>query len=242
MRSILAAERFDGSCGAEDRFFSEMRSENLEADRFSVDRFQGDGDAAVSGEVGGDGEDVSEVVLEGITSCGSDFRSGFGSHGREDGVDFFEGFFEVAADESADLQRAAVVGIVVSGGEDIGAKDDPAFDLGSESFFTAFLINAEDVIGLGTPIAVADAIEAGEVRGRFGGSDDVVGRYGIFGMRERNFDDLGALGLEIGSGFFNTGANAGIDSIGEVFFRQAELHSGDSIFETFGVIGNIVVE
>lgn len=176
-----------GLCDLEEFGFAEVWAEDLETDgevcaAIEIGGAAGDGDAGDAGEVGGEGEDVGEVFVEGIAGEGSEAAGGGGGDGGEDGVDGLEGGFEVAPDEGADFLGTAVVGIVVAGGEDVGAEDDAAFDLRAEAFFARAAVEIEDVVGLFSAVAVADAVEAGEVGGGFRGGDDVVGSDGVLGV------------------------------------------------------------
>ena len=77
---------------AEEDGFAEMRGKDLNADWQGGGSIEGggaagDGDGGDSGEVRGDGEDVCEVILEGILAAGMDFPSGGGGDGGDDGID-----------------------------------------------------------------------------------------------------------------------------------------------------------
>ena len=243
----MPVSRFGGFRDLQEFRLSQMRAEDLEADGkvFSVagiDGAAGDGDAGDAGEVGGDGEDVGEIFLERIGTGGTDFAGGAGDDGGEDGVDFLEGVLEVAADEGADFLGAAVVGVVVAGGEHVGAEDDAAFHFGAEAFLAGFFVEIEDVGGVGGAVAVADAVEAGEVGGGFGRGDDVVGGDGVFGVGQGNFHQLGTLGGEGLDGFFDLGADAGVDAVAEIFLRDAEFEAFHAVVERGEVVGHRDVE
>ena len=124
--------------GLEEGGFVEGFGDELEADgevgAFVGDGAAGDADGGESGEVGGDGEDVFEIGLEGVADEFSEFVGGGGRGGGDDDVDFFEGFGEVVADEGAGFLGLEVVGVVVAGAEDVGAEEDAAFDFGAEAF------------------------------------------------------------------------------------------------------------
>ena len=124
--------------GLEEGGFVEGFGYELEADgevgAFVGDGAAGDADGGEAGEVGGDGEDVFKVGLERVAGEFAEFVGGGGGGGGDDDVDFFEGFGEVVADESACFLGLEVVGVVVSGAEDVGAEEDAAFDFGAEAF------------------------------------------------------------------------------------------------------------
>ena len=224
-----------------------MGGEDLEAGgevfpAIEVGAAAGDGDAGDAGEVGGDGENVGEVFLERIAGNTADFPRGCGGDRGEDGIDFFEGGLEIPADEGADFLGSRVVGVVVAGCEDVGAEDDAALDLGAEALLAGFLIEIKDVSGIGGAVAVADAVEAGQVRRRFRRGDDVVGGDGVLGVGEGNLDNFSTLGGEGLDGSLDISADAGIDPVAEVFFGDAELEAIYAIVKGGEVVGHRDIE
>ncbi len=71
-------------------------------------------------------------------------------------------------------------------------------------------------------MAVAHAVEAGQVGARFGHGDDVVGGDGRIGMRQAHFHDLGTFGAGRFDGFFAHGAHFGGQTFGIEFLGQAQ--------------------
>lgn len=145
-----------------------MWSEELEADGeigsfVAGDGAGGDTDAADASEVGADGVDVGEVVAQRVAFRVTKFPGGAGTDRAEDGVDFLEGRLKFLLNDGADLLCAGVVGVVVSGAENVGAEDDAAFYFGSESGATAGAVHVDDACALVDAVAVADTVEAGEV-------------------------------------------------------------------------------
>ena len=69
----------------------------------------------------------------------------------------------------------AVVGLVVAGGERVGAEHDPALDLGAEALARGSPRTSRSGRRRSAPEAVADAVVAGEVRRGLGRGDHVVG-------------------------------------------------------------------
>ena len=125
---------FDGAGDAEGRAFAEMAGENLHAHGKAgfgcAARY---GDAADAGEAGGDGVDVGKVHGQRIVALLADFEGRGRRGGRYDGVDFGKGAQEFLGEDAADLLRLEVVGVVVAGGERVGAEEDAALDLGAEA-------------------------------------------------------------------------------------------------------------
>ncbi len=86
-----------------------------------------------------------------------------------------EGPGEVLDDESAGPLRLSVVGVVVAGGESIGAYHDAPLDLGAEALAAGANVHLVEVLALRGAVAVADPVEAGQVGAGLRGSDEVVG-------------------------------------------------------------------
>ena len=84
-----------------------------------------------------------------------------------------------------------IIGVVIAGGEHIGADQHAPLHLAPEAGRARLLVHRDDVVGLDAQ-AVAHAVVAGEVGGRLGRRDDVVGGKRVFRMRQRDVDDLGA--------------------------------------------------
>ena len=79
----------------------------------------------------------------------------------------------LARDHRPHLLRLAVVGLVVAGRERVGAEHDPPLRLVAEAGVARPLDHLVVAVGVDAE-PVADAVVAGEVRGRLGGSDQVV--------------------------------------------------------------------
>ena len=101
---------------------------------------------------------------------------------------------EVALDQRADLAGAVVIGVVEARRQHIGADHDPALHLGAEAFGAGLFIHLGDAVALPQlgAAAVAHAVVAREVRRRLGRRDHVIGGQRVFGVRQRDVDDLGA--------------------------------------------------
>src|SRR5690606_17934070 len=95
------------------------------------------------------------------------------------------------------LLRPDVVGVVVAGGEHVGADHHAALHLAAEALGPGELVHVGDVLA-GNPEAVFHAVVAGEVRRSLGGRDNVVGRQRVFRVRQRDVADGGAFGGEPG--------------------------------------------
>ena len=82
-----------------------------------------------------------------------------------------EGSVEVLGDLRAHPLGAAVVGVVVAGGERVGAEHDPPLDLGAEAVVAGARVHVEQVASASCGAQpVAHAVEAGEVGGASAGA------------------------------------------------------------------------
>ena len=95
----------------------------------------------------------------------------------------------------------AIVGVGIALAKDEGAENDAAFDFCSKSFRAGAMIEVENIAGIGGASAVADSVEAGEIGGSLGRSEDVVDGDGSWSVGEGDVDKSGAVFLEpIGGG------------------------------------------
>ena len=137
-----------------------------------------------------------------------------------------EDLLEVALDQRAHLLRLQVVGVVVAGRQHIGADHDAALDLAAEAGGAGLLVHVDDVLARHAQ-AVADAVIAREVGRRLGRRDDVVGRQRVFGVRQRDVDDLGAGVLQPGDALLPERLDLLRHAVDAVFLRDADLHALD---------------
>src|SRR5262249_7769603 len=87
-----------------------------------------------------------------------------------------EGLEEVVLDQGAYLLRLAVVSVVITRGEHVGAEHDASFDFRSKTFFTSFAIHLPQLGRVFRAKSITNTIESREIRRRFGSGDDVVNR------------------------------------------------------------------
>ena len=160
-------------------FVALLRGDELEADGQAVVGQAGrDGHGRHAGEVGRNGGDVVHVHGQRVVHLLAELEGGGRAGGGHEHVDLFEGLLEVFDNQRADLLGRAVPGVVVAGGQGVGAEDDTALDLVAEAGFT----------GVGHHVggglrhagrrhhaqAVAHAIVTGQVGADLGRHDDVV--------------------------------------------------------------------
>ena len=90
------------------------------------------------------------------------------------------------------LLRAPVVGLVVAGGERVGAEHDPALDLVAEALRRGCARTSPSRSSAGLAQAVADAVVALQVRRRLGRRDHVVGGDPVLGVGQLDLLELAA--------------------------------------------------
>src|SRR5439155_13837578 len=104
---------------------------------------------------------------------------------------------EILADEFADFLRADVVGVVVTGAQNVGAENDSAFYFRAETLFSGAAIMIEQILWIFSAVPVTDAVEASEVRGCFRGREEIINSDAVIGMRQTNIDNLRAERLQL---------------------------------------------
>ncbi len=124
-----------------------------------------------------------------------------------------EGLGEVPRDQRPDPLRLPVVGVVVAGGERVGAEHDPALDLVAEAGGAGVLVHRREVVG-GDADAEADAVEAGQVGGGLGRREHVVGGDAVLGVRKVGLGDLCPERLAELERALEDLADAGLDPLG----------------------------
>src|SRR3569623_496059 len=112
--------------------------------------------------------------------------------GREDGIHALgEHVLKVFLDQGADLLRAQIICVVITGREHIGADHDAAADFRAESCRASVLVHLGNGLAIDAR-TIAHAVITREVRGRLRGRHDIISRQRVFGVRQRNLDDLRA--------------------------------------------------
>ena len=187
----------------------------------------GNGNARKPRHVDGDGEDIVEIHLHrvGVHFLIGDAEGCRRGCRRQDGVDTLsEGILEILLDQRAHLLGLEVVGIVIACRQHIGADHDAALDLGTETGSAGVLVHFDDVPAV-YPQAVAHTVIARQVRGGFGGRDDVIGRQRVFGMRQGDVDDLGTRGTVPVDALLPQRLDLFRHAVHAVFGGNADLHA-----------------
>ncbi len=139
----------------------------------------------------------ARYIFNGSSVRSPALKAGSGLVGQMMASTFSNASVKSLADEGADFLGAKVIGVVVAAAQDVGAEDDAAFDLGAEAFLAGASVMVQEVGGVFRAMAVADAVETGEIGGGFGGREDVIDGDGVFGVREGDFDDFRAEGFVV---------------------------------------------
>ncbi len=152
-------------------------------------------DAAVAGDVDGDGVQVGEVHLRGVGQL-AELEGGGGARRHEDHVDLLVGALVICRDERTGLLRSVVVLVVHARAQQVGAEHLTALGLGAEPVRAALgaLLGERGASGL--LIAVPHAVKAGQVGERLGRADYVIGGDGGIQVRQVDLNKLRALLLK----------------------------------------------
>src|SRR5438093_5570078 len=143
--------------------------------------------------------------------------------------------------QRAHLLRAQIVGVVVAGREHVSADHHPPAHFLAETLRARLLVHVDDVAARNAQ-SVAHAIVAREVRGGFRGRHDVIGRQRVFGMRQRDLDDLGAGGLEPGDALFPQLLDLRRHAVDAIFLRHADLEALDRATDRSFVVGHSTID
>ena len=191
----------------------------------------GERQAAVAGDVDGDGEHVREVHLGGVADLADLERRGR-RHRRQDDIHLLEGRRVVARDEGAHLLGRIVVLVVDAGRQKVAAEHDAAARLGAEALRAAGLVLAGQILVVRVAVAVAHRVEAGEVAEGLAGAEHVVGAHGGLGVWKLHFHQFRAHILKNSRGLFHLRPHLGRKT-GRLHERgnDADLHAARALSE-----------
>ena len=188
-------------------------------------------DAGHAREVGGDGRQVVEVHRQRVVELLAELERRRRRGRREQHVGVGERLREVLADQRAHLLRLAVVGVVVAARQGVRAQDDAALHLVAEAGLAGrphHLLGAGRLDALGVrPQPVAHRVEAGQVAGRLGREDQVVGRERVHEARARHLDQLGAGRDHQVDRLLEPGEHAGLVPLAAELLDHADAHAGE---------------
>ncbi len=132
--------------------------------------------------------------------------------------------------------RAQIVGVVVARAEHISAEYDTALHFVAEALTAALGEKGQRVFRLFTAVAVAHAIETGEIGGGFSCGYDIVNRHSQLRVRQGDVDNLAALALIPIDSIFDIGFDLGVDALTEELLRDAELPGALRLFQRGSVV------
>src|SRR5690606_37472829 len=149
--------------------FAEVAAQQLHADRQATGEAGGQGDTGNACQIGGGGVDVGQVQVHRIIDIFAHRKGWRRGGGTDDHVHSVEFRHEIILDHPTDLLRLQVVGIVIAGGQGVGAHHDTALYLVAEALGAGAQVQVVEVRGVLAAVAEAHAVETRQVGGRLGG-------------------------------------------------------------------------
>ena len=114
-------------------------------------------------------ENVAQIHLQRVVEFFANLERRRRRGGRDDGIHFFKRLQKIVADERADFLRAQIIRVVIAAAQNVGAQDDSPLHLSAKTRAARPAIKFNRVSAVHSR-AIADAVEAREVRGRLGGA------------------------------------------------------------------------
>src|SRR5690625_4244059 len=121
----------------------------------------------------------------------------------------------------------------MAGTEYESSQEDPAFNFGTESFGTRFLIMLFKRFRPFSLIAVTDAVKSRQVRTRLTGCYQIIRADAVSGMRDGDFLHRCAERLEYFSRSFDRFTYFVIDAFADEFLRKCNLHTAQITINAF---------
>ena len=122
-----------------------------------------------TGKIHVDGKDIRQIHRERVVHLLPDLPGGRRRDGGQDHIALLERLFEIPPDQRPHLLPPDVVGVVVTGGKDVGAQHDPSLHLGPEPLASGFFVKLGQSFGAGVAVSVADPVVTRQIRGGLGG-------------------------------------------------------------------------
>ena len=138
--------------------------------------------------------------------------------------------------------RAQVIGVVITGAQNVSAKNNPPFHFRSETFLTRAAVKIENVFRIFSTRPVTHAIEASEVRGSFRGGNNVINRDRVFSAGQRDLKNFRSQGIELFHRGVDCDSHLRIDSFDHVFLGHAQPNAAQIISEARAIIQRGLVE
>ena len=181
-------------------------------------------------QVRGHGVDIGEVHCQGIIYFLAQLESRRGTGRRDDRIHFFKSFVEIARQQCADFLRLQVVGIVIACAQRVGAEHDAPFYFRSESIVAAAPVHIRKRAGVAGAVAIAYAIKSRQVGGSFGSRNDVIRGDCVFGVRQRNRNNLASQAAQLFNRCFYRVADLAVETFSKILFCNADLQPTDRLF------------
>ena len=140
--------------------FGKVRADELATDRQAVNIARRMADGGEACKVNRHGVEVAEVHRHRIIEPAAEFEGRMRCGWGEDDVHLGKGGFEAVQDGVTGAAGLLVVGVVVTGGEGIGADEDAALHFGAEAFAAAAAVHVLQVCGVGAARTVAHSVVA----------------------------------------------------------------------------------
>src|SRR5262249_17032790 len=103
---------------------------------------------------------------------------------RNQRIDLLENLGEVAPNQLTHSLRTQIIGVVVTGAQNVSAQNDPPFHFRSETLLTRAAVKIEHAFRIFSAIPVPNAVEASKVRGSFSGGNNVIDCDRVFGAAQ----------------------------------------------------------
>ncbi len=143
-----------------------------------------------AGQICGHGVNVRQIHCQRIINFFAQLERRRRTSRRHDRVHFFERIVKVARQQCAHALRFQIISIVISGAQRIRSQHDSAFHLGAESMIARATIHVGQRSRIFRAKSITHAVKARQVRRSLRGRDQVISRNRVFGVRQRNLDDL----------------------------------------------------
>ena len=209
------------------RRLGEIVALDLQPDRQAVAvEAAGDRHGRRAREVRGHREDVVQVHRDRIVGLGADRKRRRRRGRTHDHVAASVRAAKVVGDQAAHLLRLQVIRVVVAVRQHVGADENPTLHLGAEAFGARLPVHVGEIGVRRGAVAVAHAIEARQVRRRFGRRDDVVHRHREADVGQRDVDGGCTERAKLGEGGVDRRRDVGVDPGAEILAGQAYANAG----------------
>src|SRR5205823_13750381 len=108
-------------------------------------------------------ENVRQVHLQRIGAL-AQLERGHRRRWRNQNIYLFESAREILADQLSHLLRAQVVGVVITGAQNVSAENNSAFHFRAETFCASAAIEIENISRIFRAISVTHTVEPRKVR------------------------------------------------------------------------------